>query len=358
MFRETKDILDRLAKGEHLPASAWQSLLEDESEEAAAYAKALAREVTDRCFGRRVYLRGLIEFTSYCRQNCYYCGLRSGNTRAERFRLTEEEILACCRHGYEQGLRTFVLQGGEDPFFTEDKICRLVALIRETYPEAAVTLSIGEWPKASYQRFFEAGADRYLLRHETANEAHYRRLHPAKQRLETRKRCLYDLKDIGFQVGAGMMIGSPGQTVSCLAEDFLFLDELRPHMVGTGPFIHHRDTPFRDEPNGSTERTYYCLSLLRLLLPEVLLPATTALGTLVPGGRERGIEAGCNVIMPAISPAEARAKYLLYDGKVTAEQGGSSGIHELEASLAAIGYRIDSSRGDAPAWHRRKGVTT
>lgn len=356
MFRETKDILNRLAKGEHLPADAWQTLLEDESEETASYAKALAREVTDLRFGRKIYLRGLIEFTSYCKQNCYYCGLRSGNREAGRFRLTEEEILACCRYGHELGLRTFVLQGGEDPFFTEDRICRLISRIRETYPDAAVTLSIGEWPRASYERFFEAGADRYLLRHETANEAHYRMLHPEKQRLETRKRCLYDLKEIGYQVGAGMMIGSPGQTVSCLVDDFLFLEELKPHMIGIGPFIHHRDTPFRDEPNGSTKRTYYCLSLLRLMLPDILLPATTALGTLEPGGRERGIEAGCNVIMPAISPAEARAKYLLYDGKMTAEQGGSSGIHELEESLAAIGYRIDPSRGDAPEWYRRKGV--
>ena len=307
---------------------------------------AAARAVAQRAFGRDIYLRGLIEFTNWCKNDCYYCGIRSGNARAERYRLSNEQILSCCETGYALGFRTFVLQGGEDPFFTDERIVGIVSAMRRVYPDCAITLSLGEKPRDSYRRYFDAGADRYLLRHETADEAHYARLHPPALSFAARRRCLWDLKDIGFQVGCGFMVGSPGQTLEAIFRDLQFIRELSPHMVGIGPFIPHADTPFAGEAAGTLEDTLRLLSIVRLLLPNVLLPATTALGTIDPTGREQGIRAGANVVMPNLSPADVRGKYMLYDDKICTGDEAAECRACLERRIASIGYRIVSGRGD------------
>lgn len=305
-----------------------------------------AVEIRRKYYGDKVFTRGLIEFTNYCKNNCYYCGIRGGNTHAVRYRLSEEEILACCRNGYELGFRTFVLQGGEDPFYTDEKIARLVRQIKGEYPDCAITLSIGEKSREAYRMFREAGADRYLLRHETANEEHYGKLHPLSMSLAVRKQCLYDLKDLGYQVGAGFMVGSPGQTLECLAEDLVFLWQLQPQMVGIGPFIPHHDTRFAKEPAGSIELTLFLLSVIRILLPRVLLPATTALGTLDPKGREKGLAVGANVVMPNLSPVKNRKQYDLYDNKICTGEEAAECWGCLERRVASVGYRLVSERGD------------
>ncbi|MGM9540597.1 [FeFe] hydrogenase H-cluster radical SAM maturase HydE [Anaerovibrio sp.] len=310
------------------------------------YLRQRAVAVRQAVYGRDVFIRGLIEFTNFCRNNCYYCGIRRDNRHAARYRLTEEEILGCCREGYRLGFRTFVLQGGEDEYFTDEKMCRIIRSIRSNHPDCAITLSIGEKEAASYKRYFDAGADRYLLRHETANEAHYRRLHPEEMSLRRRKECLYALKEIGYQVGAGFMTGSPGQTVDTLYEDLQFLRELEPHMVGIGPFIPQRDTPFGGEPGGTAAMTVTLLSIIRLLLPRVLLPATTALGTIDAIGREKGLMAGANVVMPNLSPKEVRKKYALYDAKICTGEEAAECIECLKKRVRSAGYTVVCDRGD------------
>ncbi len=298
-------------------------------------------------YGDKVFTRGLIEFTNYCKNNCYYCGIRAGNKNADRYRLTKEEILECCSQGYALGYRTFVLQGGEDPWYTDEKIADLVRTIKSGYPDCAVTLSIGEKPYESYRLFREAGADRYLLRHETANEEHYGMLHPASMSLKVRKQCLYDLKELGYQVGAGFMVGSPWQTPEHIAEDLVFLKELQPQMVGIGPFIPHHDTRFAEEPAGSVPLTLFLLSVIRILLPKVLLPATTALGTMDPLGREKGLLAGANVVMPNLSPVRTRKKYELYDNKICTGEESAQCLGCLERRVKSVGCVLAKERGDA-----------
>ena len=298
-------------------------------------------------YGTDVYIRGLIEFTNYCKNNCYYCGIRRDNGNAIRYRLTTEEIMSCCEEGYKLGFRTFVLQGGEDGFFTRDKICHIVASIKNKYPDCAVTLSIGEWSREDYQAFYNAGADRYLLRHETACSEHYSKLHPEGMSLDTRKKCLFNLKDIGFQVGSGFMVGSPFQTLDNLAEDILFLGQLNPHMIGIGPFITHKDTPFGDRESGSLELTLKLISILRLRHPKTLIPATTALGTIHPEGRELGLKHGANVIMPNLSPANVREKYMLYNNKLSTGEEAAEGLDKLKETVIKAGYSIVVDVGNA-----------
>lgn len=305
-----------------------------------------SRRVARACFGRRIYIRGLIEFTNFCRQDCLYCGIRRSNARARRYRLTPEQIMECCAAGHELGFRTFVLQGGEDPWFTDDRAADLVAAIKAAWPDCAVTLSIGEKSAATYRRFRQAGADRYLLRHETANPELYARLHPARQTFAARQQCLRDLKSAGFQVGAGFMVDSPGQTSAHLADDLLFLAALQPEMVGIGPFVPHRDTPFGDCPAGNVDKTLVMVALTRLILPRSLLPATTALGTVAGDGRERGILAGANVLMPNLSPPEDRGKYMLYDNKVSDGDEAAENREALDRRIRAIGYEVVVDRGD------------
>lgn len=306
-----------------------------------------AVRLREKYYGNKVYIRGLIEFTNYCKNNCYYCGIRGENKNAERYRLSKEEILSCCEEGYRLGFRTFVLQGGEDLYYNDDRMEEIVRTIHEKYPDCAITLSIGERSYESYKRLKEAGADRYLLRHETANRAHYESLHPAGMSFDNRRKCLFDLKELGFQVGAGFMVGSPGQTTESIAEDLVFLKELEPHMVGIGPFIPHHDTQFKDEKAGSVEDTLLLLSIIRIILPKVLLPATTALGTLDAEGREKGIMAGANVIMPNLSPVSQRKKYELYDNKICTGEEAAEGKADLEKRISSIGCEIVCHRGDA-----------
>ena len=306
-----------------------------------------AVEIRKKYYGDKVYTRGLIEFTNYCKNNCYYCGIRRDNRNAKRYRLTEEEILACCENGYELGFRTFVLQGGEDPYYTDERMEQIIRRMKEQYPECAVTLSIGERSMESYRRFREAGADRYLLRHETADEAHYRTLHPEEMSLQNRLECLRNLKALGYQVGAGFMVGSPNQTAECLAEDLVFLKDLEPQMVGIGPFIPHHDTVFAKEPAGSVDLTLYLLSVIRILLPKVLLPATTALGTMDPRGREKGLAVGANVVMPNLSPVKNRKQYELYDNKICTGEEAAECRGCLSRRVESVGYHLVSDRGDA-----------
>ena len=339
-------LLDKLEREGILTGAEFAALIRGRDE-------ALARELFRRADARRreyygadVYIRGLIEFTNYCKHDCLYCGIRRSNRNARRYRLSREEILACCREGYALGYRTFVLQGGEDPWYTPERVEELVRAVKAAHPDCALTLSVGEQPREVYQAWFDAGADRYLLRHETANDDHYRSLHPAEMSPENRKRCLWDLKDIGYQVGCGFMVGSPGQTPEHLAEDLLFLRALEPDMVGIGPFIPQHDTPLRYQPAGTLELTLFLLGLIRLMLPDVLLPATTALGTIHPRGRELGIQAGANVCMPNLSPAEVREKYALYDNKICTGDEAAQCRRCLEARMASIGYRVVVHRGD------------
>lgn len=341
-----KELIDRLHETGSLTKKEWVSLIRDRTEKEELYARELAGKVRQEIYGNRIFIRGLIEFTNYCKNDCYYCGIRKSNQKAVRYRLTEEEILSCCKEGYELGFRTFVLQGGEDGFFTEEKLVRLIQKIRKGYPDCAITLSVGEKTKDEYQRLREAGADRYLLRHETADPDHYRLLHPQRLSLACRKECLFALKSLGFQTGAGFMVGSPGQTPETLAEDFLFLKELNPEMVGIGPFIAHKDTPFGDRQNGSMEDTLFYLALIRLLLPNSLLPATTALGTIHPKGRELGILSGANVVMPNLSPPSVRKKYMLYNGKLSDGDEAAECVDHLKKRMEAIGCKIVTDRGD------------
>ncbi len=310
------------------------------------YAAGLARDVTLSVFGDAVFIRGLIECSNHCRNDCLYCGIRRSNSRVERYRLSLEEILACCGAGYGLGFRTFVLQGGEDGFFTDARLVAIVEAIRAAHPDCAVTLSFGERSPESYARLRRAGADRYLLRHETADAGHYSRLHPEGMTLASRIACLRELKRLGFQTGAGFMVGSPFQTPETLAADLLFLRDVGPEMVGIGPFLPHRDTPFAGHIPGDVDLTLFMVSLARLVLPHALLPATTALGTAREGGREGGILSGANVVMPNLSPVGVRERYMLYDGKVGSGLEAAENVAGLRESLARIGRRVMVGRGD------------
>lgn len=306
-----------------------------------------ALEQRRKYYGNGVYFRGLIEFSSYCKNDCYYCGIRRSNRNARRYRLSEEEILGCCEKGHSLGFRTFVLQSGEDPYYTDQRICSIISAIRGRFPDCAITLSIGEKSRESYRKYFDAGANRYLLRHESASETHYKKLHPEEMSLTQRKQCLYDLKEIGFQVGAGFMVGSPYQTYEDLASDLIFLRGLKPHMIGIGPFIPHRDTMFAGEKTPTKDLTLVMLALLRLMLPKVLLPSTTALGTIDPNGREDGLRAGANVVMPNLSPVAHRKDYSLYDNKICTGEEAAECLGCLTQRIRRAGFEPDFSRGDS-----------
>lgn len=342
-----KELIDRLAKQGELTASEYVHLLTSFTKEDQEYLAEKAREAREPYYHNHVYLRGLIEFSSYCKNDCLYCGIRRSNRNAQRYRLTKEQILDCCKQGYELGFRTFVLQGGEDGHFTDDLVVDIVSTIKKEFPDCAITLSMGEKEAESYQRFYDAGADRYLLRHETANEEHYKKLHPEEMSLKHRMECLENLKRIGYQVGCGFMVGSPYQTMECLAEDLIYVKKLDPDMVGIGPFIPHHDTPFAKEKQGELDLTLVLISILRLIKPNLLLPATTALGTISPKGRELGLLAGGNVSMPNLSPRDVRKKYLLYDNKICTGDEAAECRMCLEKRVNGIGHQIVIDRGDA-----------
>lgn len=341
-----KTLIDTLEKYGTLSKEEYIELLTDYSEDDAEYLKGKARNASVRHFENKIYTRGLIEFTNFCKCDCYYCGIRRSNRRASRYRLDRKEILSCCEKGHALGFRTFVLQGGEDGSYSDEDIADIVSSIKSLYPDCAVTLSIGEKSYDSYLLYHKAGADRYLLRHETANEQHYRMLHPDSQRLQVRKQCLYHLKEIGYQVGTGFMVGSPYQTAENLAEDLLFIKELQPAMIGIGPFLPHHDTPFADKARGSYELTLFLIGVLRLMIPNALIPATTALGTIHPLGRENGVLFGANVVMPNLSPVKVRKKYELYDNKICTGDEAAECRVCLQNRMKNIGYEIVTDRGD------------
>ena len=344
--KTSSELLRILSEKHHLSLSSFERILRERTEEDEELAHQLARECTEKYYGRGVYTRGLIEFTNYCKNNCHYCGIQRGNQEVERYRLSKEEILSCCEEGYRLGFRTFVLQGGEDPYFTDEKIVEIVQAIKKAFPDCAVTLSIGEKSRASYEKYFLAGADRYLLRHETADKEHYQYLHPKELSWEHRMRCLKDLKDIGFQVGCGFMVGSPHQTAKTLAKDLYFIQEFQPDMCGIGPFIPQHATVFAKETAGTLQDTLFLLSLLRLIHPNMLIPATTALGTIDKRGRELGILSGANVLMPNLSPTAVRKKYLLYDNKICTGDESAQCRACLSRRMESIGAHLLVDRGD------------
>ena len=339
-------LAEKLYKTHSLNVSEYEKLINERTVESAQYIMEKADEVRKSVYGNQVFLRGLIEISNICKNDCYYCGIRGSNKNCERYRLTPEEIFFCCEEGYSLGFRTFVLQGGEDGFFTDEVLCDLVKKIKKRFPQCAVTLSLGERSRESYEKLYAAGADRYLLRHETADEWLYKKLHPEKMHLKNRLDCLKNLKEIGFQTGCGFMVGAPYQTAEHIAKDLKFIEEFKPDMCGIGPFVPHKDTVFKLEKNGSAELTCYLLSIIRLIQPNILLPATTALGTIDPQGREKGILAGANVVMPNLSPESVREKYDLYDNKVSSGAESANQRAELDRQLEKIGFKTVTSRGD------------
>lgn len=348
-----KQLIDKLFTNQNLTREEFCTLIENRTPESNTYLFEKARIRQKETFSNVVYMRGLIEFSNICQCDCKYCGIRKSNTQAQRYRLSKEDILFCCKLGYSFGFRTFVLQSGEDPYFTDEKICDIVQTIKQMYPDAAITLSIGEKTRQQYQMYYDAGCDRYLLRHETASPMLYQKLHPKNQTLENRIRCLYDLKDIGYQVGAGMMLQAPYQTTDDLLDDLRFLKQLDPHMIGIGPFIPHHQTPFKDFPQGDLETTLFFIGVLRLMFPKANIAATTALGTIDKTGREQGILAGANVIMPNLSPTDVRGKYLLYDGKICTNDDAIMCNSCMTTKLNKIGYEVAKSRGDYPGFLRK-----
>jgi len=348
-----KDRILRLREQRVLPEEDFETLLATMDPDDEQFLYQNAREVREQIYGKEVYLRGIIEFSSFCRNDCYYCGIRKSNRKARRYHLTKEQILSCVEDGYRLDFRTFVLQSGEDLSYSEQDICDIVSSIRSRHPDCAVTLSIGEKTKEEYQAYFDVGAQRYLLREETADPAHYARLHPAELSLAHRLQCLWDLREIGYQVGCGIMVGSPYQTWQNVITDLLFMRDLQPQMIGIGPFIHHSDTPFRFEKDGTLEDTLHLLGVLRLMFPSSLLPATTALGTIHPHGREMGILAGANVVMPNLSPREVRTGYMLYDGKICTGDEAAECRACMARRIASTGYHVVVSRGDHPDFREK-----
>lgn len=339
-----QNLVSELRKNRMLSRSEFRELLTTDKFDSSLFKS--ADEIRQSIYGKDVYIRGLIEFTNYCKNNCYYCGIRCGNENAVRYRLTKDEILGCCREGYGLGFRTFVLQGGEDTYFTDERICDIIRGIRGEFPDCAITLSIGERSYESYLSYFNAGANRFLLRHETAESEHYNKLHPDSMSLDNRKRCLYDLKKIGYQVGSGFMVGSPFQTTDNIISDLEFLAELQPDMIGIGPYIVHKETPFASYESGDVKLTVRLVAVLRHMFPYALIPATTALGTLHPEGREMGLRAGANVVMPNLSPTSVRKLYDLYDNKISTGEESAQSRALLEQKVKAAGYRVVTAVGD------------
>lgn len=341
-----KEIIDRISTDQSAEKKDILTILQDDSQDIYLFEK--ADKIRKQIYGIDVYLRGLIEISNYCKNNCLYCGIRRDNRKITRYRLTQQEILLCCDIGYELGFRTFVLQGGEDIYFNDEFLCGIIQKIKTKYPDCAVTLSLGERSEESYKSLFSAGADRYLLRHETASKSHYEKLHPIEMSFDNRIKCLKTLKKIGFQTGAGFMVGSPFQTHDNLVEDLLFIKKLKPEMVGIGPFISHAETPFKEYKNGTLRDTLVMVALTRLLLPNALIPSTTALGTIDPQGREKGLKAGANVVMPNLSPVKFRKLYSLYDNKICMGDEAAECRKCLEKRVESAGYKIVTDRGD---WH-------
>lgn len=340
------EIIDKLEKEHSLKTSEYEYLINRYSPQAAEYIAPKALKAKKEIYGDSIYVRGLIEISNICKNDCLYCGIRASNANCQRYRLSKEDILSCCREGYELGFRTFVMQGGEDMYFDDEVICDIIKSIKANHPDCAVTLSLGEKSRESYQKLYNAGADRYLLRHETADREHYSKLHPEAMSFDERMQCLKSLKEIGYQVGCGFMVGSPYQTAQTLAKDLKFIEQFKPDMCGIGPFIPHGDTEFKGIPAGSPDLTCYLLAIIRLIQPNILLPATTALATLSEGGRQRAVLSGANVAMPNLSPVNVRDKYTLYDNKASRGTESAQSLEELKKQMEAIGAKVVTHRGD------------
>ena len=338
--------VDHIRQTRDITREELQLILETEDKDSIEYLRSSARQVATASYGNKIFMRGLIEISSHCKNDCLYCGLRRSNRSAIRYRLTEEQIYECCEQGYKLGFRTFVMQGGEDAWFNDDRMCRIVSTVRNRFPDCAITLSLGERSRESYQALFDAGANRYLLRHETASPEHYAKLHPSDMSFDNRIQCLHNLREIGFQVGCGFMVGSPYQTFDTLYADLQFIRSFQPQMVGIGPFISASGTPFAGQPNGKVSYTLRLLAIIRLLHPPVLLPATTALGTLHPQGRELGIQFGANVVMPNLSPRDHRKDYAIYDNKICTGEEAAECRACTEQRIRKIGFETVVDRGD------------
>ena len=346
MTEKMFELIEKLERENSLSLEEYKYLIDNRDDESACLLREKADKARRRVYGNKVFIRGLIEISNICKNDCLYCGIRKGNRNCQRYRLSEDDILECCKEGYSSGFRTFVMQGGEDGFFTDEVMCSIIRKIKKSYPDCAVTLSLGERSEESYRRLFEAGADRYLLRHETADKEHYGKLHPKNLSWDKRMDCLRNLKKIGFQTGCGFMVESPFQTSEQLAKDLKFVEEFSPEMCGIGPFIPHNETVFKDEKAGSCELTCYLLSIVRLIKPTILLPSTTALGTIDKEGREKGILSGGNVVMPNLSPLSVRKKYMLYDGKISTDEEAAENLMRLKEKIRAIGFEVVTDRGD------------
>jgi biotin synthase len=341
-----KELIHRLRETRKLQPDEYKQLLTSLTKEEQEYLFLNAREVAQEQFSNGIFIRGLIELTNYCKNDCYYCGIRRSNDKAQRYRLTKEEVLESCEEGYRLGFRTFVMQGGEDDSYTPKVMVDIIKSIREKYPDCAITLSLGEKDYDTYKQYYDAGANRYLLRHESINAEHYASLHPQGMTIQTRSECLFNLKKIGFQTGSGIMVGSPNQTIDNIVEDILFLEELQPQMIGIGPYLPYKDTPFKDKEKGSLELTLIVVAILRLMHPYALIPSTTALATIADDGRDKGILAGANVVMPNLSPIRFRKKYLLYNDKACMDDEAAESLASLQKRLEKIGYTISYDRGD------------
>lgn len=348
-----RERIDKLNQDKTLSHTDWRELISAYSDKDRAYAQAVASDITKSHFQNSIFFRGIIEFSNICKNDCFYCGIRCSNKNAARYRLSEDEILLCCREGYRLGYRTFVLQSGESGYVTSARFLELIRRIKSEYPDCAVTLSVGECSRKEYEEMYKAGADRYLLRHETADRRHYESLHPTEMSFDNRIRCLYDLKEIGFQTGCGMMVGTPHQTADTLAADMEFMCEFQPAMVGIGPFLPHKDTPFAHCPAGSQELTLFLLSLTRIMLPDALIPATTALGTASQDGRIKGVLAGCNVVMPNLSPQNVRKSYMLYNNKSGTDFSAQESLDMLKKQMMSIGREVVVGRGDHKKYERK-----
>ena len=345
MSEKAKRLIDYLSENHRLSEEEYLFLVKNRNEEISEYLRKKADEARKSVYGNKIFVRGLIEISNVCKNDCYYCGIRKSNKNCDRYKLSEEEILSCCEKGYRMGFRTFVLQGGEG-VFSVDIICNVVTKIKRKYPDCAITLSLGEYQKSDFEKMKNAGADRYLLRHETIDKMHYEKLHPSEMSYEKRMKCLKDLKELGFQVGCGFLVGSPYSSDEIIAREFKFIEEFSPEMCGIGPFIPQKDTPFKNEKSGTAEETAFYLSIIRLIKPNILLPATTALGTIKEGGRELGIISGANVLMPNLSPQKQREKYTLYDNKLATGVESAEKIEKLKEQMLKIGYEIITDRGD------------
>ncbi len=350
MNKTFETLIEKLEKEHSLTCDEYAFLIENRTEESQAFLSKKACDIRKKIYGTSIYIRALIEISSYCKNNCFYCGLRFGNAKCERYRLTEEEILSCAEDAYSLGFRTFVLQGGEDTFFSDDVLCPLITKLKKSHPDCAITLSLGERSKESYRLLFNAGSDRYLLRHETADKDHYEKLHPSTMSFENRIQCLKDLKEIGFQTGSGFMVASPFQTPQTLSKDLKLIEKMKPDMCGIGPFIPNKDTPFAHEKAGGVDLTCYLISIIRLMIPTCLIPATTALASVCENGREKGLSSGANVIMPNVSPMNVRKKYRLYDGKAFEGTESAQAIEDIKKQVKKLDLKVEITRGDNPSF--------